>query len=213
MNGMASGAALLPRIRESIELEANDFDLASQVDSLVDVLLSVLVFRDPAEEGVSLLLKREGKAAEGLRTAYLFELACYLFYTLDSWHTERGLEGLRDSVFRAVVFPRFFSVFDLPGRITNLEEIVVSRLEGYRLLAAKAPGEIPGYFMQAAIGSLLAGGPKVESNPPSYPLIAENMVAAVAALSDLTAFASTRLPLCYGALAAFYERLYSSTRR
>jgi len=220
MNSMVAGLTAHPRIRERIGLEADGADLASHVDGFVDVLLSVIVFRNPAMEGASFLLqhgtgsrKLAGATAEGLRTCYLFELACYLLFALDTWHSERGLGRLRDTVFRAIVLPRFFSVFDLPGSIANLEEIVVSRLESYRLLATKSPADVRTYFMQAVVDSAFGGGPRVETLSLDYAVIADNMVLAMAALSDLTAFAAGRLPLCVAALGSFYERLYSSTSR
>ncbi len=220
MNGMTVGLAMLPRTRERIEPEAGGFDVASHVDGFVDVLFSVLVFRNPAVEGVAFYVRHgtgsqtpDGGSAEKLRTCYLFELACYLLFALDAWHAGKGLERLRDTIFRGVVLPRFFSVFDLPAHITNLEEVVVSRLEAYRLLAAKPDADTRFYFMQAVVGSAFGGGPRVEPYTPDYPLISDNLVLAMAALNDLTAFVTGRLPLCYGALGSFYERLYSSTSR
>lgn len=195
-------------------------DATAQVDALVDVLLSVLVFRIPAGGGVS-FLHRVGRSApggapaeaEGLPTCHLFETACFLFAALDSWHAERGLEHLRDVIFRAVIVPRFFTLFDLPGRIADLEKVVVSRMEVYRALSAASPAEVSRFFMQSLLSSALRGGPRIESWIPDYPLIAENLVLAMAALSDLTAFANSRLPLCFGALESFYRRIYSSTSR
>jgi len=220
MSGMAGGLAMLPRMKERAELEATGPELASHVDGFVDVLLSVLVFRNPTIEGVSFLVRHgtgsqrpDGASAEKLRTCYLFELACYQLSALDAWHPEHGLERLRDTIFRAVILPRFFSIFDLPNHIINLEEIVVSRMEAYHQLAVKSPADVRSYFMQAVIGSTFGGGPRVEAYTPDYSLISENMVLAMAALSDLTAFATGRLPLCYGALGSFYTRLYSSTSR
>lgn len=187
-------------------------DYESLVDGLVDVMLTILVF-GKGKSAAPLAGRRLRNGVSSLnvgasfRDSYLFELACYVMYAIDAWHAERGMLRLRDRVFRAAVLPRFFSVFELPGRVAHLERLVVHRLRTYDELRRIDSSEIPLCFAEFVLKSVVHDARPSELGGPDFWFLSEHMVASMATISDLAEFAATRLPLFLASFESFYRRL------